>query len=156
MNISRYQSEIIGAILCIALGMLSGAGVKPEVWQWFANLKKPELNPPGFIFGPVWTVLYTLIGIAGGRLWRSGNKLLLTIFTAQLIFNFTFTTLFFRWQRLDLALVDIALLWLSILLFMIASFKDKLLFFLFTPYFAWVSFAFHLNLEFYLLNIALL
>jgi benzodiazapine receptor len=154
-KIKKYSPEIIGGLLCLSLGMLSGYSMTAADFAWYHSLNKPFFNPPSWIFGPVWTVLYLMMGVGLGILWKNKfkNKLLIIIFIAQLIFNLIWSPIFFYYQRIDLALLDIFALWISLVLFMFAARKQSVLLALFLPYLLWVSFALVLNFSIYKLNI---
>jgi len=102
----------------------------------------------------VWTALYIMMGIAFARLItaKQKNVTLIILFITQFIFNLAWSPFFFYLHNISLALFDIALLWSTILIFMILSIKQRLVFFLFLPYIMWVSFAFALNFSLYILN----
>lgn len=78
----RFAPEIIGALICLSLGLLSGYSVSNADFTWFASLVKPSFNPPDWIFGPVWTILYLMMGAALGKLWKQTPKepLLISLF----------------------------------------------------------------------------
>lgn len=153
-SIKLYRSEILGSMLCLSLGIFSGLLVNPSESVWFANLVRPSFNPPNWIFGPVWTVLYIMMGMALGRIWnnRKTNFKVLLLFFIQFIFNLAWSPLFFYYERIDLALVDICLLWISIFALVFSVRKNKVVLFLLLPYLAWVSFALVLNFKLYQLN----
>lgn len=150
----KYKSEILGSIICLALGMLSGYITKSSDYLWYAGLNKPFFTPPNWIFAPVWIVLYIMLGVAIGKIWdqKPFNKTLFSLFTAQFICNLLWTPLFFHFHRIDLALYDIGLLFLFLCLFMINAFKERVVFYLFLPYFLWSSFAFLLTYTVFSLN----
>ena len=121
---------------------------------WYAGLAKPSFNPPAWIFGPVWTMLYMLIAFAGWRIFerdRAGWPM--RLWWAQLALNFLWSPVFFAAHRIGLALVVILLLLAAIFAFIAASWRqDRLAAWLFAPYAAWVAFASALNGSLYLLN----
>ncbi len=120
---------------------------------WFEALIKPEWNPPSWIFGPVWTTLYLLMAIAAWLAWKAGARGGLTLYIVQLIFNAAWTLLFFGKHRIDLALLDIGVLWLAIVATMSAFSKVRVsAAWLLAPYLAWVSFATALNFAIWWLN----
>lgn len=139
-------------VLVVGGGALIGAFTGPDAW--YANLPKPSINPPGWVFGPVWTVLYVLVAVAGWRAWRRpGKGVLQGIWWLQLGLNFAWSPLFFVVHRIDLALVVIVLLMVAILAFMVvASRQDRVSVGLFLPYAMWVGFAAVLNGAFFVLN----
>ncbi len=125
--------------------------------QWYADLRKPSWNPPAWIFGPVWTVLYTVMAIAAWLAWRRGGFArqgrALSLFLLQLLFNAAWSPLFFGLHHPALAFVDIVLLWLALLNTAVAFWKvHRLAGALLLPYLAWVSFATALNLALWRLN----
>lgn len=125
--------------------------------EWYRALSKPEWNPPNWIFGPVWTTLYLMMGIAAWRVWRRGgfaaNARPLGLFLAQLVLNAAWTPIFFRFHLLGWALAEILLLWAFIAATIAAFFRrDKPAAYLLVPYLAWVSFASFLNFTLMRLN----
>jgi tryptophan-rich sensory protein len=132
----------------LAIGYLTAPG------EWYAQLAKPAFNPPGWIFGPVWTGLYVLIAIAGWRVWqRDGGGWPMKLWWMQIVLNFSWSPVFFSAQRIGLALVVIFLLLGAILAFIaIAWRQDRVAAWLFAPYAAWVAFASILNASILMLN----
>ncbi|WP_346897946.1 TspO/MBR family protein [uncultured Roseibium sp.] len=125
----------------IAIGIVTAPG------SWYAAQVKPPFNPPNWIFGPVWTVLYICIAIAGWRTWlRQPEGGAMKLWAAQLALNFIWSPIFFSAHRMDIALGIIILMLITILAFIIRSrSKDDLAALLFLPYAAWVAFAAILN-----------
>lgn len=152
--LTSYRPEITGAFFCVtagcAVGYLSHSGDN----SWYHELHKPSFNPPSWVFSPVWTLLYIMIGISLGKLWRnrSKNMYALLLFAGQMIFNLAWSPLFFGMHRIDLALYDILALWTTILLLLIATRHQKTVCALLIPYFGWVSFAVVLNNAIYQLQ----
>ena len=122
--------------------------------EWYDGLNKPEWNPPNWIFGPVWTVLYLLIAIAGWLVWRAkGFGLALFFWFAQLAFNGAWSYLMFGEHQIDSAMIDLTLMWLAIVAFMVTAWRlSRLAVLLFVPYLFWVSFAGALNYTLLQLN----
>ena len=122
--------------------------------DWYAALNKPPLTPPNWIFAPAWTVLYLLVGIAGARVSASPHvKLLLPIWTVQLVLNFAWSPVVFSFHDLRLGLLIIVLLLFSILGFiLLANRRERVSAFLFAPYALWVAFATYLNGSLVLVN----
>jgi len=125
--------------------------------DWYAHLQKPTWNPPNWIFGPVWTTLYTMMAIAAWLVWKrggfAGQRVALSLFLVQLFFNTLWSPLFFGLHHPALAFVDIALLWLALLGTVGAFWKARppagaLL----VPYLAWVTFASALNFAIWRMN----
>jgi tryptophan-rich sensory protein len=124
---------------------------------WYAALNKPAWNPPPWVFGPVWTVLYILIGLAGYFAWtrggREGRAKVFSVYGAQLITNGLWTPLFFGLQRPALALTDLIVLWILIVLCIgLFARRSRLAAWLLVPYLLWVSFAGALNAAIFMLN----
>jgi len=121
---------------------------------WYAALSKPALNPPPWIFGPVWTLLYTLMAVAAWLVWkRAGFGKPLTCYFVQLALNAAWTPLFFGAHQLGVALVVIVALWLGILVTWLSFRRVNVTAgWLFVPYLAWVSFATYLNFTLWRLN----
>ena len=121
---------------------------------WYAALMKPAWNPPSWIFGPAWTLLYTLMAVAAWLVWkRVGFSRPLAFYFVQLALNAAWTPIFFGAHQLGWALMEIILLWIMILLTLL-SFRrvTPTAGWLFVPYLAWVSFASFLNLTLWRLN----
>lgn len=135
-----------------AAGSLIGLSNLPG--DWYASLVKPPFNPPNWIFGPVWTVLYILIGIVGARAFLDNpSGLAFRVWCGQLVLNFLWSPLFFGQQMMKAALVVIVLMLISIVsLIVINSSRDRLSATLFYPYALWVSFATLLNVSLIILN----
>jgi len=153
-KIVRFYPEVIGALLCLMLGIFSGYSVNAGHSLWYANLTKPFFNPPSWLFGPVWSLLYVMMGVALGRLWKDKhkNKYLILIFAMQLVFNLSWSPIFFYFEKIGLALLDICFLWGSLALLMFLARKKLDVFILFVPYILWVTLAFVLNFKIYQMN----
>ena len=153
--IGRRLPALVGwMLLCFAAAAM-GALFMPG--EWYATLKKPSWNPPGWIFGPVWTALYTMMALAAWLVWRQGGwdkqRKPLLLFLVQLALNALWTPLFFGWHRPGVAFAEIVLLWLAIAA-TIAVFRpvSRTAMLLLVPYLAWVSFAAALNFTLWRLN----
>ncbi len=149
---------LVFILVCQAAGIIGALSSPTGNSPWFQQLIKPSFNPPGWIFGPVWTLLYTLMGIAAFRVWRLGwreqaVKVALYWFALQLLLNAIWTPIFFGAQSLALGAVVIVTL-LAVLGFTINRFfrLDSLAGWLLVPYFLWVSFATVLNISIWQLN----
>jgi benzodiazapine receptor len=141
-------------LLCFAAASLGALFIPGE---WYAALKKPGWNPPAWVFGPVWSALYTMMAVAAWLVWRQGGFAArrgpLLAFLAQLALNALWTPLFFGLHRSGLAFAEIVLLWLAIAA-TIAVFRpvSRTAMLLLVPYLAWVSFAAALNFTLWRLN----
>jgi len=141
-------------------GAIGSSATFPNVRTWYPLLNKPSWNPPGWIFGPVWTCLYVLMGVAIWRAWRAGTnegrpsrRPLVTGYFVQLGLNALWSVLFFGLRQPGWALVDIIVLW-GLLVWLLAGLgrADRLAGVLWAPYLLWVSFATVLNLAIVRLN----
>ena len=159
----RKRSQLIiattlGIILCLATGFLSSRITSEAIPIWYNGLNKPFFSPPNWLFAPVWSVLYLLMGIAIGRVWYYGRrhrwgKTALYHFGAQLIFNGLWSLVFFGLRNPLLGLVVIIILWIlierSIYWFRVVDKKSAYMLY---PYLAWVSIATALNVSILYLN----
>ena len=144
-------------ILCLAVSGIGGAITATSVDTWYQALEKPPFNPPDWVFAPVWTALYILMGIAAWRVWRlrtfEATGKALAVFVVQLGLNLSWSFLFFGLQRIDLALVEIVILLCAIITNTIMFWRiDRRAGLLFVPYAAWVTYATALNASLWLLN----
>lgn len=144
-------------LLCLAVGGLGSILTTPGLEPWYAGLQKPSFNPPGWIFGPVWSTLYILMGYALWRIWSlDSNSLQLNAFKAfavQLALNLCWSGAFFFLQSPGFGLIVIIALLTAIVTTMVLFFRlDRLSGALFVPYVLWVCFATVLNLSIFLLN----
>lgn len=155
---SQTAKIILSIILCLILGFASGLSSGDSIQTWYAGLNKPFFNPPNWLFAPVWTILYILLGIAVGRVWhnvstQSKSYSPVYLFISQFILNLLWTYLFFGLQNPVLGLIDISILLILIIL-TIGAFRkvDGLAAKLMIPYLLWVSFATLLNGSILFLN----
>jgi benzodiazapine receptor len=144
-------------VITIGIGVISGVATASGIRDWYAHLNKPSFNPPNWIFGPVWTTLYILMGIALYLIWKQPPSLYksnaLWLFFIQLFLNFCWSFLFFNFHKIGLSLVDIFLLWVFIILTIISFAKlAHVAAWLLVPYICWVSFAAILNGAIFRLN----
>jgi len=141
-------------LLCYSAAALGGLFMPGE---WYAQLRKPAWNPPGWLFGPVWTALYTMMAVAAWLVWRLGGfpaqRKALGFFLLQLLLNAAWSPLFFGLHNPALAFAEIVLLWLAIFGAMLAFWKAHWIAgALLLPYLAWVTFAAVLNFTLWQLN----
>lgn len=147
----------ISILLPLSLGAIAGMYTAGAIPEWYATLNQPSFNPPNWVFGPVWTTLYLLMGISFFLIWKleAGKKRnqAIVIFLVQLILNFAWSFFFFYFNMIWLALIDIILLWSTIVLMLARFYKLKpLTAYLNIPYLLWVTFATVLNAAYYFLN----
>lgn len=158
MKINNFCKLIISVLICLSAGFIGSTFTTPSIPTWYATLNKPSFNPPNWLFAPVWTTLFILMGIAAFLIWRKGLKKkvvknALIIFLVQLVFNTLWSFLFFKFHLPFWALMDIIVLWTLILLALIKFWKiNKAAGILLIPYLLWVSFASFLNYTIYQLN----
>jgi len=143
---------LIGFVLVTALAATTGAKFMPGTW--YASLAKPSWTPPNWLFGPVWTVLYIMIAVAGWLVWReAGWSAPLVFWGAQLILNTAWSVIMFGAHKIGWALADLVLLWLAIVGFIVTAWPiSSTAALLFVPYLAWASFAGALNFAVWRLN----
>ena len=141
---------------CLGVAGLGGAFTSTSVGDWYPTLSKPSWNPPSWVFGPVWTVLYSLMAVAAWRIWLRGPRAhwgALALFGAQLLLNLGWSWVFFGCRAPGWAVLEISALWLAIVATLVSFWRvDRLAGLLLTPYLAWVSFAAALNLAIWRLN----
>jgi benzodiazapine receptor len=149
---------VVSIVVCQLAGGIGAIFTSPAIPTWYASLEKPAFQPPNWLFFPVWTTLYTLMGIAAFLVWRKGLdlrrvKVALGIFAVQLVLNTAWSIVFFGAQELFGALIVIAILWIVILINIVTFWRiSKAAGALLIPYILWVSFASLLNYSVWVLN----
>ncbi|GMN88784.1 TspO/MBR family protein [Francisella sciaenopsi] len=150
-----YISLGIFIIAILGTGIITGALTSANILTWFANLEHPFFVPPNWIFAPVWTILYIMIAISGWLVFKQKalRQKVFIIYAIQLGLNFLWNFLFFCWQNISLAFLEMSILWIFITL-NLKIFMDinKVAGYLLIPYFLWVGFAWILNLNYAMLN----
>ena len=149
---------IVCILLCLSAGGIGSTFTAPAIPGWYATLAKPSFSPPNWVFAPVWTLLYIMMGLAAAIVWQKGLqnpqvRTALVVFLIQLILNMVWSALFFGLRSPLYGLVDILFLWAMILV-TIAHFSkvSTLAAALLIPYILWVTFATGLNFWIFLLN----
>jgi len=153
----RHQWLVLAALvlLCLAIGSIGGFATQHSIDTWYATLNKPSWNPPNWVFAPVWTLLYIMMGIAAWLVWKTQDRIgpAMVLFFAQLGFNLLWSLVFFGLRSPGLALIEVIFLVGSVLLTMLSFFgRQATAGWLFVPYLAWVSFAAILNFAIWSLN----
>jgi tryptophan-rich sensory protein len=159
----NFIKVIAAIIICELAGVLGSVFTTSSIPGWYATLLKPQLAPPNWVFAPVWTTLFALMGIAAFLVWSSYAKasadkkkwikIALILFGIQLVLNTLWSIIFFGLHSPGGALIEIIFLWLAILATIIYFAKiSKPAAWLLLPYIAWVSFAMYLNYSIYALN----
>lgn len=147
---------LVAVVICFGVAAVGSVATASSVSSWYLELTMPSWNPPSWVFGPVWTLLYAAMAVAAWLVWRSpgpGRGVALGVFGVQLALNGLWSWLFFGFRRIDLAFYEILVLWLAIAATIwvfrrISSTAAWLL----VPYLAWVSFAAVLNAAILSLN----
>ncbi|MBK7212997.1 MAG: tryptophan-rich sensory protein [Bacteroidales bacterium] len=157
MKASQIGKLIASLLLPLGVGGIAGMFTTEAIPGWYASLNQPSFNPPNWVFGPVWTALYILMGISLYLIWKQESSKqrdqAILIFMVQLILNFGWSFLFFYFRQIGVALMEILVLWIMIVLMLINFRRVKpLAAYLNIPYLLWVSFATALNAAYFILN----
>lgn len=152
----NFVVYIVCVLFVLSIGGLSGYFTSSAITSWYQTVNKPSFNPPNYIFGPVWTILYALMGYSFARIILTDSSAKLKsviVFSIQLSLNFLWSIIFFKLEAPGYALFEILLLWVFIVFTVIEFAKiDKVAGYLQIPYLLWVSFATILNASIYYLN----
>jgi translocator protein len=153
----KIFSLCVSVLVSLSAGFIGSFFTANSVRTWYVTLEKPLLNPPSWVFGPVWTVLYVLMGIASYIIWQQRDvphaKTALVLFGVQLFFNALWSILFFGFQSPGIALIEIVFLLSLIIVTMILFWRISVVAgILLVPYVLWVSFATYLNYAIWRLN----
>lgn len=152
-----YVAFVVCLLIPLLVGALAGAITSYDVATWYATLHKPSFNPPNWLFGPVWTALYVLMGISLFLIWRSpksrSRSLSILLFAVQLALNFVWTIVFFMLHKLQFAVLEIILLWFAVAA-MIRMYAriSRVAAALQVPYMLWITFASILTVFVWALN----
>lgn len=158
---SGYKSSGIklfySLLITLGTGIIAGFATISNIGSWYTYLLKPVFNPPNWLFGPVWVLLYILMGISLYLVWKQSPSRhrynAMSLFFIQLFLNFCWSFIFFYFHDIGFALFDIIVLWIFILFTIIYFAKHhKTAAALMIPYLAWVSFATILNAAIFKLN----
>jgi tryptophan-rich sensory protein len=162
MKLSLDRGSILKLAACILIcefaGIIGSVFTYPNITTWYAGIQKPWFNPPNWIFGPAWTILYALMGIALYLVWKKGfekkeSRIALSVFVAQLALNTLWSLLFFGAKNLGLAFAEIIIMWFAILANIILFYRiDRRAGLILVPYILWVSFASLLTYSVWVLN----
>lgn len=154
------RTQLLGLLAWIAICFVAsaiGAVASIQAASFYTELTQPTWAPPAAVFGPVWSILYALMAIAGWLIWRQGgyraHRSTLNLFLVQLAVNALWSWLFFAWHHGALALINIGVLWLLIVLTIVSFWRVRVVAgAIMIPYLLWVSFAFALNFSVWQLN----
>lgn len=164
MKIKNIKTLLGCILICELAGFVGALFSISAIPTWYVTLAKPILNPPSWVFGPVWTILYALMGISLYLVLQQGHekenvktvissKVAVKIFFVQLLLNAIWSIIFFGLKNTGLALFDILAMWLAIVTTIFTFYKiSKPASYLLLPYLAWVSFATYLNYSIWILN----
>lgn len=158
VTLSDPARLIVSIALTLCAGLVGSVFTAPQIPGWYAGLAKSPLNPPAWVFGPVWTVLFILMGISLFLVWREGIerpdvRVALLVFGVQLVLNVLWSVLFFGLQSSFLAFLEIIVLWCAILATIVLSARvSTAAAWLLVPYLLWVSFAAYLTWAVWTLN----
>lgn len=158
-NLKELVRLIVSILIVFIAGTIGSIATLSQIPTWYAALVKPSWAPPNWLFGPVWTTLYILIGIALFLVWKEGInrkdvKLAISVFVVQLVLNVLWSVIFFGYNSLLGGLIVIIILWIAILANIIFFYRvSKSAGLLLVPYIVWVTIASYLNYSVYLLNI---
>lgn len=151
MSFKKVGQLIIAISVCESAGVMGSLFTLRAIPDWYGTLQKPILNPPSWVFGPVWTMLYALMGISAFLVYQKGwkrkdVKFALGVFGAQLFLNAVWSVIFFGLHNPLAAFIEIFILWLVMLWMIVHFYKvSRLAAYLLIPYILWVSFAMYLN-----------
>ncbi len=154
----NYFSLLFFILISQLAGLIGAVATTPAIRNWYVYLNKPFFTPPNWIFAPVWTLLFLLMGISASLVYQKGLfrkevKKALYFFIIQLTLNILWSYLFFGYKLLFVAFIEIVVLWFFIFLTLKSFYKvEKISGLLMIPYLLWVSFASFLNLAVFLLN----
>jgi tryptophan-rich sensory protein len=157
MKVNQTGKLIASLLLPLGIGGIAGIFTTDAIPGWYATLNQPSFNPPNWVFGPVWTTLYIIMGISLFMIWKlpaskQRNQAIL-FFVVQLLLNFCWSFFFFYFKMIGVALVDILLLWITIIFMLVRFYKIKpLAAYINIPYLLWVTFATALNMAYFFLN----
>lgn len=154
MTKNKYLSLVLILLITFVASAIGGFTTASFKEPWYSEIILPSFNPPSWVFGPVWTMLYILMSIAIWRIWiKFFDRRILNIYFYHLFFNAMWSIIFFGFHQIELALLNLVIILIFIIILMrIYFYKDKLSFLFMVPYFLWSSFAFVLNTSIAILN----
>jgi translocator protein len=157
MNKSQIFKLLASLALPLGLGAIAGFFTAEAVPEWYETLNRPSFNPPNWLFGPVWTTLYIIMGISMFLIWKQSaskkRNLAIFVFLLQMALNFVWSFIFFSFNMIGFALIEIILLWISIIVMLVLFYRIKpMAAYINIPYLIWVTFATVLNASYFLLN----
>jgi len=154
MTKNKYLSLFLILIITFIASGIGGFVTASFKEPWYSEIVLPVFNPPSWVFAPVWTALYILMSIAIWRIWiKFSDRKILSVYLYHLLFNATWSVVFFGFHQIELALINIIIILIFIIILMkIYLNKDKFSFFIMVPYFLWTTYALILNTAIVILN----
>ncbi|UCH52131.1 MAG: tryptophan-rich sensory protein [Chloroflexota bacterium] len=158
MRIGDIWKLVVSIVACLAAGAIGSIFTQQAIPTWYATLERPAFTPPNWLFAPVWTLLYIMMGVAAFLVWRKGLesrqvKIALIAFLVQLVLNALWSVVFFGLQSPLYGLIVIVVLWVAILFTILSFYRiSRAAGVLMLPYLLWVTFAAVLNESIWLLN----
>mgnify|MGYP001458070940 CR=1 FL=1 len=151
---NKYLSFILFLTITFVASAIGGFITSAFKEPWYSEIILPSFNPPSWVFGPIWTMLYIFMTIAVWIVWnKTKDKKILKIYFLHLFFNAVWSIIFFGFHNIGLALIDLIIILFFIILLMKIYYKINIIsFYLMIPYFLWSSYAFILNTSIFLLN----
>jgi len=157
MSTSNIIKLVVSIALPLGIGAIAGLFTAQAIPDWYATLNRPSFNPPNWLFGPVWTILYFMLGISFFLIWKidpsKERNLAILVFLLQLLLNFGWSFFFFYFKMIGFALIEISVLWISIVIMLLLFYKIRpMAAYINIPYLLWVTFATILNAGYFVLN----
>ena len=154
MSKNKYLSLILILSITFIASAIGGFTTASFKEPWYSQIILPSFNPPSWVFGPVWTILYIMMSVAIWKIWINSFDLkLLKFYLIHLFFNGTWSIIFFGFHQIGLALINLVVIVIFIILLMKRYFiRDKVSFYVMVPYFLWSSYALILNSSIFILN----
>ena len=154
MTKNKYLSLFLILLITFIASAIGGFTTTSFKEPWYSEIILPNFNPPSWVFGPVWTILYVFMSVAAWSAWKKTlDKKILLIYFVHLFFNAIWSIIFFGFHKIGLALIDLVIIISFIILLMKIYYKNNLIsFYLIIPYFLWSSYALILNTSIYFLN----
>ena len=151
---NKYLSLFLILFITFIASAIGGFTTASFKEPWYSEIVLPSFNPPSWVFGPVWTILYIFMSVAAWSAWKkTSDSKILQIYFVHLFFNAIWSIIFFGFHEIGLALIDLTIILFFIIKLMKIYFRDNLLsFYLTIPYFLWSSYALILNTSIYFLN----
>ena len=154
MTKNKYLSLFLLILITFTASAISSFTTSSFKEPWYSGITLPSFNPPSWVFAPVWTILYIMMSVAIWKIWKNSfDTKILKIYFIHLFFNSTWSIVFFGFHLIGLALINLIIILLFIIFLMKEYLiRDKISFYLMTPYLAWSSYALILNSSIFLLN----